>query len=412
MGSVQTLVCVKQVKQEVPEEWDETMPLPGDIIEGIAEEEGDEFFMSTKLRYSDLSSHLGKLNKQAEFIWIKIRRGEDTLKLRACIVPDRGIKLQRRYTIRAASDDRHVAVLGDCTLDQCAELQAGEHTVGSTTSRSMAWLSAATSSGAPLVFVNIQTEQVVTSERNNSFGREMSWGRQQSLNTTIQIVQGIRIWFLPGVAEVPIVLTPEPGETRFGMDIKRTEEGFICVYTVAKGSAADRAGLRRLQEQAAETGHLVMISRLDGKNLMPSMVSSNGLIHCCDNVGVKTTLAEAIERMDCINLHIMAWPNCKAPPHTPHDNRDVVFLRPPKESPPMLNARNFYNQEFSNLEFRVLHTPTNQKQPRGTVTNLSGRHNLNPLADRLNRPDYTTTSDLLFTRAPIQCTEYSLQLQS
>ncbi|KAF5175521.1 hypothetical protein FRX31_034895 [Thalictrum thalictroides] len=397
MGSVQTLVCVKQVKQEVPEEWDETMPLPGDIIEGIAEEEGDEFFIPTKLRYSDLSLQLGKLNKHAEFIWIKIRRGEDSLKLRACIVPDRGIKLQRRYTIRAASDNRHVAVLGDCTLDQCTELQeksrtivnvnekgfskkrvkydwkkkvgtylpdqrstvissilfmplAGEHTVGSTTSRSMAWFSGATSSGAPLVFVNIQTEQVVTSERNNCFGREMSWGRQQSLNTTIQIVQGIRIWFLPGVAEVPIVLTPELGENRFGMDIKRTEEGFICVYTVAKGSAADRAGLRRLQEQAAETGHLVMISRLDGKSLMPSMVSSNGLIHCCDSVAVKTTLAEAIERMDCMNLHIMAWPNHKAPPHTPRDIGDVAFLKPPKESPPMLNARNFYNQEFSNLE--------------------------------------------------------------
>lgn len=53
---------------------------------------------------------------------------------------------------------------------------------------------------------------------------EMCWGRQQNSNRTIQIVQGIRLWFLPGVAEVEVILNPLPGEARFGMDIRRTEE--------------------------------------------------------------------------------------------------------------------------------------------------------------------------------------------
>ncbi|KAF9617429.1 hypothetical protein IFM89_036390 [Coptis chinensis] len=356
MGSVQTLVCVKQVKQDVPEEWDETMPLPGDIIEGVAEDEGEELFMPTKVR-SELSSQLGKLNRQVDSVWVKVRRGDTTLKLQAIVVQERGSKLQRRYTISAVDDDRHVAVLGDCTLDQCTELQEksrtvvnvsekgfrkkgvkydwkkkvgtylpdqrstvvssilflplpGEHTIGSTTSRSMAWFAAAGSSGAPLIFVNIQTEQVITSKRSNSVGREMTWGRQQTFNTTINIVQGVRLWFLPGVLEIPIMLTPEPGESRFGMDIKRTEE---------------------LQEQASETGHLVMISRLEGKSLMPSMVSSSGLIHCCDSIEVKDTLASAIEKMDCISLHIMAWADHKVPPHVPRDV-GVATLRPPNDS--------------------------------------------------------------------------------
>lgn len=124
MGSVQTLVCVKQVKQEASHEWNEYMPLPGDIIKGFAMEDkdDDELFVPINAR-SEFSSQLGKISQQVEAIWVKIRRGDSTLKLRACVVTDKCSKLSRRFTIRAASDERHVAVLGDLTLDQCTELQ-------------------------------------------------------------------------------------------------------------------------------------------------------------------------------------------------------------------------------------------------------------------------------------------------
>ncbi|XP_077234633.1 uncharacterized protein LOC143876822 [Tasmannia lanceolata] len=373
IGSDQMVVCVKQVKQGMTEEWEESMPLPGDIIEGVSEMDGEDLFVSVKGR-SDLNSQLGRVNRQVEFIWAKVRRGNASLKLRVCIVPERSSKLQRRFTFRAASDDRHVVVLGDLTLEQCTELQEMskkvvnvesfhkkgikydwkkkvgtylpdqrasvissilfmpfpfEHAMGATTSRSMAWFSAAVSSGIPLVFVNIQSEQIVTSERTSSSGG-MSFGRYQS--ATIQIVQGIRLWFLPGVAEIPITMIPEPGETLFGMNIQRTDEGFICVYSVEKGSAAERAGLGCMHEQASESRNLVVISRLEGKSLMPSTVSSIGLIHCCDRADVKDTLALAMDRMDEIQLHVMAWSPEKAPFPHPSQAMGVAALRPPEYS--------------------------------------------------------------------------------
>ncbi|XP_058079474.1 uncharacterized protein LOC131227695 [Magnolia sinica] len=218
-----------------------------------------------------------------------------------------------------------------------------EYSIEATTRRSMAWFSAAVSSGAPLIFVNIQTEQIVTSERTASGAgdsgggggqitrHDTGWYRQRNSNTTIQITQGIRLWFLPGVAEeVPVMLKPEPGENRFGMDIKRTEEGIICIYSVSKGLAADRAGLKELHEQAAAEDRLVVIARLEGKSLMPSTVSSAGLIHCCDHNEVKEILASAIERMDGINLHIMAWSSQKAA--RPYQTVGLTTLKPPEES--------------------------------------------------------------------------------
>ncbi|KAL3744528.1 hypothetical protein ACJRO7_013746 [Eucalyptus globulus] len=339
-GSAQTTVlCVKRVKQEVPEDWDESMPLHGDIIEGFVEEDMDEF--------------------QAETLWVKVRRGNCVIKLQAHIVPLKGSTLQRKFTIQAAWMI-DVVVLGDLNLEQCTEWQErsrrvvnvdtagfkrkgmrcdweakvgtylpdqrspvvssillmplpGEHT----TTRSMAWFSASVSSGIPLVFVNIQTEQIVTSGKNIPTGKEISLGKQHSQTMTVQMVHGIRLWFLPGIAEVSIELVPEPGETRFRMDIKRTEEGFICIFSVTKGSAADCAGLGRIHEEINAAGHLLVVSRLEGQNLMPSNACFEGPIHCREGNDIREVVTVAIDTMDRIKIHIMGWPNQTRPNTSP-----------------------------------------------------------------------------------------------
>lgn len=83
----------------------------------------------------------------------------------------------------------------------------------------------------------------------------------------------------------------------------------MCIYSIALGSAADRAGLRHLHEDANEMGYLLVISRLEGKSLMPSNVCSSGLIQCCDHSELVEVMAEAIDGMDRIHLHLMAWPS-------------------------------------------------------------------------------------------------------
>lgn len=119
------LVCVKKVKQEILEEWEESMPLPGDIIEAVGKDSADNSFLPAMAR-SELISELVKLSRESDTVWLKVRRGDRRLKLRACIVQDGFPKLSRKFTFRAVSDERHVAVLADLSLQKCIELQ-GTH---------------------------------------------------------------------------------------------------------------------------------------------------------------------------------------------------------------------------------------------------------------------------------------------
>lgn len=100
------------------------MPLPRDIFEGVYNSEssdniGDEFFVPMKAK-AELTSQLARFSN-VEVIWVKVRSGESTLKLRTRVA-ERPSMLQKKYTIKAARDDRHVAVLDDLTSYQCTEL--------------------------------------------------------------------------------------------------------------------------------------------------------------------------------------------------------------------------------------------------------------------------------------------------
>ncbi|KAL3745638.1 hypothetical protein ACJRO7_014714 [Eucalyptus globulus] len=178
-------------------------------------------------------------------------------------------------------------------------LLPGEHTVEATTTRSMAWFSASVSTGIPLIFVNIQTEQIITSGGNIPSGKEISPGKQHNQTFTAQMAYRIRLWFLPGIAEVSVRTSPRT----------QRNTGFICIFSMTKGSAADRAGLGRIHKEANAAGHLLVVSRLEGKSQMPSNACSEGLIPCCEHSDIREVLTAASDAMDRIKIHIMGWPN-------------------------------------------------------------------------------------------------------
>lgn len=84
-------------------------------------------------------------------------------------------------------------------------------------------------------------------------------------------------------------------------------QGFICVSSVTKGSAADRCGIGRLLEEAKATNYLLLISRLEGKSVIPSNVSSTGLINCCDQAEIRSTLV-SVE--SCVGLQHFLFKFC------------------------------------------------------------------------------------------------------
>lgn len=93
------------------------------IITNIPKEWIDhESFVQIKAK-SELGTLLGKISQQVEALWLRVRRGDRIIKLRVRAVAERNSMLQKKYTIRAAKDDRHVAIIGDLTFEQCTELQ-------------------------------------------------------------------------------------------------------------------------------------------------------------------------------------------------------------------------------------------------------------------------------------------------
>ncbi|KAJ7515635.1 hypothetical protein O6H91_22G021600 [Diphasiastrum complanatum] len=188
-----------------------------------------------------------------------------------------------------------------------------------TSARAMAWLSSAQTSGVPITFVNIQIEPILLQGSGSSYFGSSSkedlpsvvnvgkYTIQDWQGTDIHIVRAIRLWFAPAAAELSVNLKPTVGETRLGVGISRTEEGFCYVSSVDHGTAADRAGLKKFYEGACSAQKLLVISRVAGEKVTPWMVNSSGSIRCFDTISISEKLSAHRQAQQPIQFHLMIW---------------------------------------------------------------------------------------------------------
>lgn len=195
--------------------------------------------------------------------------------------------------------------------------------VDDTVARAMTWLTAAQVSGIPISFLSIQTEPLLTKVSGQQASKctvsASSWEDLSSVTNTgiygfedyhgidIGVVRAVRLWYVPSVAEIAVLLKPDEGESRLGVSICRTDEGFCCVSSVETGTVADRAGLKMLHRAATSAGKLLVISRVEEEKIAPTMVSSAGSVRCYDTISISQKLAMHRRAGQRVRIHVMAW---------------------------------------------------------------------------------------------------------
>jgi len=189
--------------------------------------------------------------------------------------------------------------------------------VENTTARAIAWLSAAQASGVPITFVNIQTEPLFMQfaeyqlhgykQDPVAIGNSGCYRLQDREGMDVDVVRAVRLWYSPAAAELAIDLKPEENESRLGVGISCTEEGFCHVSSVDPGTVADRAGLQTVYQAACAAGKLLVISRLGGEKITPWLVASSGSIRCYDTISMSNKLLLHRQTGQSVRLHVMVW---------------------------------------------------------------------------------------------------------
>ncbi|XP_031099270.1 uncharacterized protein LOC116003519 [Ipomoea triloba] len=311
---------------------------------------------------------------------VRVRRGSgDLAELQACLVPNESVG-RKQYVLRAIDDPNYAVGFVDRTESECLELQASRNSrmvaalaktpmqdgyvsypwerrmaemlavpnsssfysmlllpkatdkvafryndVEDTLARANAWLNASQASGIPIVFMNIQTESLLTKISGETASSTVNAGSLSDLSNLanaslygfedyhgvdIGVVRGVRLWFSPLGGEIPIEIIIQEHDTKLGFAISRTEEGFIYVSSVIKGNEdapSARSGLSNLYEEASKQSKLLVVSRISNQKVLPWMVSTAGAIRCYDTVSLSQKLSLHRHARVPILIHVFLW---------------------------------------------------------------------------------------------------------
>ncbi|PIN06454.1 hypothetical protein CDL12_20990 [Handroanthus impetiginosus] len=376
---VLSIECLKGSSKA--DEWTGDMLQTGDIVEEL--KIGTMIVSSPfKNGKSGVQRILHSSFKQKETsIRVRVRRGSDEFaELQACIVPGEQFAGKKQYVLRAIDDPNYAVGFVDRTENECLDLQASrtsrmvsalERTplqdgyvsypwekrmremlsipnsssfysilflpkasdkVGShyndledTLARAHAWINASQALGVPIVFMNIQTESLLTKISGDTASSTVNAGSLSDLsnlaNTSlygfedyhgvdIGVVRAVRLWFSPLAVEIPIEIKIKDTDAKLGFAISRTEEGFIYISTVNESdnnAPSARSGLSNLYKQASQTSRLVVVSRISNQKVLPWMVSPTGAIRCFDTVSLSQKLSLHRHARVPILVHVFLW---------------------------------------------------------------------------------------------------------
>ncbi|CAN1158151.1 hypothetical protein LINPERHAP2_LOCUS21971 [Linum perenne] len=386
-GMVLSIDCLKGSSKA--DEWTGDLLQTGDIVEEIVipgsgsgrGSRGESYRAPFKNGKSGVQKILHSSFKRKETsILVRVRRcGGDVSELQACIVPDSSSKKQ--YILRSIVDPNYTAGFCDRTEFECFDLQGSRESrmvsalsstklqdgyvaypwkrkmqevlpipsssiflsillipeasdrvasryndLDHTLARANAWLFASQASGVPIVFMNIQTESLLTKISGDMASSTVSAGSLSDLSNLanaslygfedyhgvdLGVVRAVRLWYAPLYGESSIEIKIKEDDSKLGFAISRTEEGFIYISSVIDGgddnAASSRSGLSDLYKEASAASKLLVISRVSNEKVLPWMVSSTGAIRCYDTVSLSQKLSLHRHANVPIVIHFLVW---------------------------------------------------------------------------------------------------------
>ncbi|ESW03981.1 hypothetical protein PHAVU_011G057300 [Phaseolus vulgaris] len=381
---VLSIECLKGSSKA--EEWTGDMLQTGDIVEELRIGDSPDALIRFKSPFKNGKTAVNKIlqdsyKRKETSIRVRVRRGpHEFAELQACIVPNDSSG-KKQYVLRSITDPNYVVGFFDRTEAECFQLQASRTTrmanaltrtrlqdgyvsypwerrmqellsvpnssnflsilllpkvsdriafryndVEDTLARANTWLNAAQASGVPVVFMNVQTESLLTKISGETASSTVNAGSLSDLSNLanvslygfedyhgvdIGVVRAVRLWYAPVGGEYPIEIKLKEDDTKLGFSIGRTEEGFIFISTVTdedqENVPATRSGLSDLYKAATDRSRLLVVSRLSNQRVLPWMVSSTGAIRCYDTVSLSQKLSLHRHTKVPILLHVFLW---------------------------------------------------------------------------------------------------------
>ncbi|CAN4119745.1 unnamed protein product [Withania somnifera] len=194
-----------------------------------------------------------------------------------------------------------------------------------TLSRANAWLIASQASGVPIVFMNIQTESLLTKISGETASCTVSAGSLSDLSNLanaslygfedyhgvdIGVVRAVRLWYSPLGGEILINIKIKENDVKLGFAISRTEEGFIHISSVTESdedAPSSRSGLSNLYKEAIRGCKLLVVSRISNQKVLPWIVSPTGAVRCFDTISLSQKLSLHRHAKVPILMHVFLW---------------------------------------------------------------------------------------------------------